>query len=78
MREAGTSLAEVVWAHAPAARRRSLRARAEIPSQTAASAALSRELRQHGMRFVGPTTTYAFMQSAGLVDDHLAGCHRSG
>ena len=30
------------------------------------------------MRFVGPTTVYAFMQSAGLVDDHLAGCHRSG
>ncbi len=78
MREAGTSLAEVVWAHAPAARRRPLRARAEIPSETAASAALSRELRKHGMRFVGPTTTYAFMQSAGIVDDHLAGCHRSG
>jgi hypothetical protein len=30
------------------------------------------------MRFVGPTTVYAFMQSAGLVDDHLTACHRSG
>ena len=59
------------------ARRRSASA-SEIPAQTAESAELARELRKWGMRFVGPTTVYAFMQSAGVVDDHLAGCHRAG
>jgi len=77
MHAADTSLEEVVWAHAPAARRRPLRTRAQIPAQTGDSVALARALRGWGMRFVGPTTTYAFMQSAGLVDDHLAGCHRA-
>jgi hypothetical protein len=53
-------------------------ARDAIPSLTPESTALARELRRWGMRFVGPTTVYAFMQSAGLVDDHLVGCHRAG
>ena len=38
---------------------------------------MSTALRGLGYRFVGPTTMYALMQSAGLVDDHLAGCWRS-
>ena len=46
----------------------------EIPDSTAESLALSKELKRRGFRFVGPTTVYAFMQSAGLVDDHIAGC----
>ncbi len=78
MRDEGTSLAEVVWSYAPTTRRRPLRARADIPAATPESAALARALRTRGMRFVGPTTVYAFMQSAGVVDDHLAGCHRAG
>jgi DNA-3-methyladenine glycosylase I len=45
-----------------------------IPATTAGSAALAKDLRRRGFRFVGPTTVYAFMQSEGLVDDHLAGC----
>jgi DNA-3-methyladenine glycosylase I len=45
---------------------------------TPESTALSKELRRRGFRFVGPTTLYALMQSAGLVDDHVAGCWRSG
>jgi len=48
----------------------------EIPSTTAASDALSDDLRQRGFRFVGSTIVYAFMQSVGLVDDHLPGCFR--
>jgi DNA-3-methyladenine glycosylase I len=44
---------------------------------TAESNALSRRLRALGFRFVGPTTMYALMQSAGLVDDHVAGCWRA-
>lgn len=48
----------------------------EIPAETAASLALSRALREHGFRFVGPTICYAFMQSAGLVNDHVLDCFR--
>ena len=45
-----------------------------MPSLTPESSALSKDLKRRGFRFVGPTTVYAFMQSAGLVDDHLDGC----
>ena len=48
----------------------------EVPSETDASRAMSRELRRLGFRFVGPTICYALMQSAGLVNDHLLGCFR--
>ena len=44
---------------------------AEIPAETAESKAMSKELKRLGFRFTGPTTCYAFMQSAGLVDDHV-------
>ena len=47
---------------------------AEIPAQTAQSTALSKALRQRGFGFVGPTIIYAFMQSAGLVNDHILSC----
>jgi DNA-3-methyladenine glycosylase I len=50
--------------------------RAQIPTQTPISQALSRDLRQRGMNFVGPTIVYAFMQATGMVDDHLAWCWR--
>jgi DNA-3-methyladenine glycosylase I len=49
---------------------------ADVPAETDASRALSRELRRRGFSFVGPTIAYAFMQSAGLVNDHLVGCFR--
>ena len=48
----------------------------EVPSETAVSIALSRAMRDRGFRFVGPTISYAFMQSAGLVNDHLLDCFR--
>ena len=50
----------------------------EVPAETDASRAMSRELRRRGFRFVGPTICYAFMQSAGLVDDHVVTCFRHG
>lgn len=50
----------------------------DIPASTPASDALSRDLRARGFRFVGTTIVYAFMQSVGLVDDHLPGCFRYG
>jgi DNA-3-methyladenine glycosylase I len=51
---------------------------AEIPAQTAESAAMSKELKRRGFRFTGPTTCYALMQAAGLVDDHTVDCFRRG
>ncbi|MSO88173.1 MAG: DNA-3-methyladenine glycosylase I [Acidimicrobiia bacterium] len=78
MHGAGRTLAELVWSHAPPARPAPLRRRSEVPAATPASMALAQALKQEGMRFVGPTTVYAFMQSAGLVNDHLAECFRSG
>jgi DNA-3-methyladenine glycosylase I len=48
----------------------------EVPATTEVSDALSADLRRRGFRFVGSTIVYAFMQSVGLVDDHLPGCFR--
>ena len=47
----------------------------QVPATSDASTALSRDLKRRGWRFVGPTTVYAFLQSMGIVDDHMAGCH---
>jgi DNA-3-methyladenine glycosylase I len=49
---------------------------ADLPAETDASRALSRELRAREFRFMGPTIAYALMQSAGLVNDHVVGCFR--
>jgi len=49
---------------------------ADVPVTTPESDALSVDLRRRGFRFVGSTIVYAFMQSVGLVDDHLPGCFR--
>ena len=48
----------------------------QMPAETDASRALSRDLRKRGFSFVGPTIVYAFMQSAGLVNDHVVNCFR--
>jgi DNA-3-methyladenine glycosylase I len=48
----------------------------EVPAATDESVALSKALRSHGFRFIGPTICYAFMQSAGLVNDHVVMCFR--
>ena len=48
----------------------------DIPAQTRESRAMSKGLKAYGFSFVGPTICYAFMQSAGLVDDHVVGCFR--
>jgi DNA-3-methyladenine glycosylase I len=72
------ALDRLVWAHAsdPSSRPRPTTAD-DIPAITPESTVLSRELKVHGLRFVGPTTVYALMQSSGLVDDHVVGCHRA-
>jgi DNA-3-methyladenine glycosylase I len=76
LREHG-GLDELVWSHAPADHvppRTSADFRATSPE----SVALATALKKAGFVFVGPTTMYAAMQACGLVDDHLAGCHRAG
>jgi DNA-3-methyladenine glycosylase I len=74
LHEAGSSLAEIAWMYAPSGDRVRPSTLSDIAPSTPESAALSRDLRRRGFRFVGPTTVYAFMQSAGLVDDHVEGC----
>ncbi|MFF9167059.1 MULTISPECIES: DNA-3-methyladenine glycosylase I [unclassified Streptomyces] len=68
-------LDDLIWSHAPAPDARPApRTIADVPAVTPESTALSKALKQRGLRFVGPTTAYALMQACGLVDDHLADC----
>jgi DNA-3-methyladenine glycosylase I len=70
-------LDHLVWSHAPA-RHTPPASVADLPASTPESVALAKALKRAGFVFVGPTTMYAAMQACGLVDDHLAGCHRAG
>lgn len=70
------SLAALVWSYEPERPGRAAPAlMGEVPAKTPESTALSKDLLRRGFRFVGPTTCYAAMQSLGLVNDHLVGCH---
>lgn len=53
-----------------------LRSMGDLPSRTPLSDRISKELKREGFRFVGSTTTYATMQSVGMVNDHIVGCFR--
>jgi len=75
--DAGKSLDETLWAfvgHQPVQNR--WRTLAEVPASTPSSLAMSKALKKLGFRFAGETTCYAFMQAAGLVNDHLVSCPR--
>lgn len=72
--ELPAGLSGFVWEFAPPPRVGRPSGMGDLQSATAESSALSEELKRRGFRFVGPTTVYAFMQSAGMVDDHLEGC----
>ncbi len=66
-------LSELLWSFAPPV----MPARnsyVDVPAVTAESAAMAKELKRRGFRFVGPTTAYALMQATGMVNDHLVGC----
>jgi DNA-3-methyladenine glycosylase I len=52
------------------------RSLSEIPATTRESDAMSKDLRNRGLRFVGPTICYAFMQAVGMVNDHTTKCFR--
>jgi DNA-3-methyladenine glycosylase I len=47
----------------------------DVPATTPESIALAKRLRKLRFKFVGPTTAYAMMQAAGMVNDHVEGCH---
>ena len=68
------SLDAFVWSFAASAPAGDEATTSGIPPYTPASTRLSKELKQRGWTFVGPTTMYAFMQSVGVVNDHLKGC----
>ena len=71
--------AEYVWSFVGGAPRvNAWRRLTDLPPETDESRALSRDLRRRGFRFVGPTTLYALMQAAGLVNDHVVDCFRYG
>lgn len=76
LRDGPRSLPELVWSFRP---ERGLAhpapaALADLPAKVPESAALAKELKRHGFRFLGPTTLYAGMQACGLVNDHLRAC----
>jgi DNA-3-methyladenine glycosylase I len=76
--ETEPSLAAYFWRFEPAAatRPRKITRQALVAmTQSEASVALSKDLKNRGWKFVGPTTMYAFMQGMGLVNDHEEGCH---
>jgi DNA-3-methyladenine glycosylase I len=67
----------LMWSFAPPQRAKRLTSMEQIPALTDESLAMSKALRKLGFGFVGPTTMYALMQSAGMVDDHVQGCWRA-
>jgi len=71
------SLATYIWGWEPASREPHI-GKGEyshpIPSITRTSQLLSKDLKNRGWKFFGPTTAYAFMQAMGLVNDHMEGC----
>jgi DNA-3-methyladenine glycosylase I len=54
------------------------RSMADVPTETPEARALSKALKARGLKFVGPTICYAFMQATGMVDDHVVDCFRHG
>lgn len=73
------SLSDFVWSfvdHKPL--RRAVKGFRELPPETEESKAMSKAMKKRGFRFVGPTVCYAFMQAAGLTDDHEVSCNCNG
>ncbi len=76
LREEG-GLEELIWSMRPEPRPAPVTPD-DVPASTAESIALAKALKKAGFAHVGPTTMYALMQAIGVVDDHLAACHRRG
>jgi len=77
--ESGQTLSELLWGFVDGRPRRNRwRSAEQVPTTTAESDAMSRELKRRGFKFVGSTICYAFMQAVGMVDDHTLDCFRHG
>ncbi|WEV68519.1 DNA-3-methyladenine glycosylase I [Bifidobacterium sp. ESL0775] len=73
----GMPFADYIWHFTPEGPRINRpKTRDEVPAVTSESVAISNALKKDGFKFVGPTTIYAYMQSMGMVNDHLQGCFR--
>ena len=73
--EAGQGFANYLWGFTDGRPRQNhFRHVAEVPTQTELSVRLSRDLKQRGFNFCGPTIVYAFCQAVGMVNDHLVDC----
>jgi DNA-3-methyladenine glycosylase I len=74
-----TPFAHFIWSHLDGPpQQNKLTTLKDAPAQTDLSKRISKALKAEGFRFVGPTTVYAFMQSSGMVNDHLVSCPRHG
>jgi len=77
LQQSGTTLAETLWRHVDGEPRQNRWTHPDdVPATTPESDAMSRDLKQLGFRFVGPTICYALMQATGMVNDHLTECFR--
>ncbi|MEY4458146.1 MAG: hypothetical protein RIS25_739 [Actinomycetota bacterium] len=77
MRESPGALTELIWSMAPTNRQGPPDQLSDVPAITPESRALAVALKKLGFAFVGPTTAYAHMQAVGVVNDHVADCHRA-
>jgi DNA-3-methyladenine glycosylase I len=77
MRDRHGSFDAYIWQFAPTTARKRPRSLTDLAATTPESDAMSKQLKRDGFRFVGSTICYAFMQSAGLVDDHVVECFRA-
>jgi DNA-3-methyladenine glycosylase I len=75
LEKSGIDFVEHLWSF-PGGKPIQRMTQAEAPAETTESKAMSKDLKKRGFRFVGPTVLYAFMQSAGLVNDHQPDCFR--
>lgn len=77
MRDAGESFSEYLWSFVDGKTiNNSPKTKSDIPANSPESDAMSKALKKRGFKFIGSTICYAFMQSAGLVNDHLVDCFR--
>ena len=75
VRDLNGPLSDLLWSYVDGVPlQNDWRALADVPASTDAARNMARDLKRAGFRFVGPTTCYAFMQSAGLVNDHVVTC----
>ena len=77
MHEEGHTLEELVWSHQAVTPSSRLGADDELRTTSPEAIALAKAMAKRGFRFVGPTIVYAYLQSSGVIDDHVEGCWRS-